>query len=442
LDVLADRIDGFIRGLQVKGVCDASIEELPRLFKEAGNNDLIPVKAWGAFTEKNGLKGAIDIVDLVPIIEGLKAAYEAVDHVKAEIYEITGLSDIIRGSSDPRETATAVASKGQFGSMRLRAMQGDVVQYATELLRIKAQIMCSQYQDSTLVQISAAMQLSQQDQQLIGPALQLIKQNPLRNFRIEVSSDSMIQMDEAQEKADRMEFMKVVPGYLQGLMQISHDAPKLVPVAVDMLKFAVTGFKIGKQLEGAIDEMADQLRDQIAKQEAAPPPPPPVDPHVQIAQMQIKADGQKTQAEQAFEMQKFQAQQQADQAAAQQKAALDQQAENNRQQYEMAKLAQEGQLAREKAQLDMQVAQSAQQAQAAQSQQENQLEAQRNQQHQANDMQIEKMRLMFESQSQQIEILIARLNNAAKVEVAQIAAAGQLDAAQESAAVQASQDGG
>ena len=42
-----------------------------------------------------------------------------------------GLADIIRGSTDPNETATAQKMKGNFGSMRLRSMQADVAQFAT-----------------------------------------------------------------------------------------------------------------------------------------------------------------------------------------------------------------------------------------------------------------------------------------------------------------------
>ena len=44
LDTLADRIDGLINALKVRGVFDASASELNRLFSEGENNTLIPVK--------------------------------------------------------------------------------------------------------------------------------------------------------------------------------------------------------------------------------------------------------------------------------------------------------------------------------------------------------------------------------------------------------------
>jgi hypothetical protein len=141
LDILSDRIEGLIKALQVKGVYDASIPTLARIFTEGENGTLMPVTNWAAFAEKQGLKGALDVVDLTPIFNALKACYEAAEQQKQQIYEITGLADIIRGQSDPNETAAAQKLKGSFGSMRLRSMQSDVAQFATEILQLKAQLL-------------------------------------------------------------------------------------------------------------------------------------------------------------------------------------------------------------------------------------------------------------------------------------------------------------
>jgi len=299
LNKLAVRIDGLIKMLVVKGVYDASVPELARLFKEAGNGDLIPVKSWAAFSEKNGLAGAIDIVDIAPIVNALNEAYAATEACKNEIYEITGLSDIVRGSTDPGETLGAQKLKGQYGGMRLRSMQDAVIKFATELLQIKAQIICKHFQPQTFLQISAADQLNPADIQMIPQAIELLmgpratnpeidtNQSPLAGFRVEVSSDSMIQMDEQQEKQDRVEFLKSVSGFLRDAMAAVQQAPQLAPLSGMLLKYGVTGFKVGKTLEGAIDQMIDQLT-----QEAQNPQPKP-DPEQQKAQAQAQLEAHK-----------------------------------------------------------------------------------------------------------------------------------------------------
>jgi hypothetical protein len=110
----------------VRGVYDASQPALQRLLTEGDNNTLIPVDNWMAFGEKGGLKGAIDLLPIDMLAATLNQCYQARADIKNQIYEITGLSDILRGASFASETATAQQIKGQFASLRLRAMQEDV----------------------------------------------------------------------------------------------------------------------------------------------------------------------------------------------------------------------------------------------------------------------------------------------------------------------------
>jgi hypothetical protein len=184
LDSLSDKIDGLIKALKVRGVYDASIPELVRLFSEGEDNALLPVKNWSAFSEKQGLKGAIDLVDLVPIAAALKEAYAAMEQVKQQIYDITGISDIIRGQTNANETATAQEIKGQYASLRLKSMQNEVSQFAQELIQIKAQIMCKHFSPDTLAKIACVQQMAFEDQVLIPQAIEMLTKDPLMNFQI------------------------------------------------------------------------------------------------------------------------------------------------------------------------------------------------------------------------------------------------------------------
>jgi F0F1-type ATP synthase membrane subunit b/b' len=370
LDTLADRIDGFIQALKVRGVYDASEPSLARLFTEGENNSLLPVKNYGAFSEKGGLVGAINLVDIKPIAEGLNMAYQAMEQVKGQIYEIMGIADIQRGQTDPNETLGAQIIKSNNASGRLKTMQHDVVNFATALLQIKAQIICNHFTDDTIVKISGAMQLSPQDQQLIPQALQLLKDEPAKNFRIEVTTDSMIYQDEQQEKQDRMEFLSAVGGFLSQALPAAQSTPELTPMLVEMLKFGVTAFKAGKGLEGMIDETADKFRQQMKAAEGQPKPPSP--------------EMQKLQMEQQMEQQKMQMQQQIEQAKIQ------------------------GQIELEKAK---------QEYQAQENQLKFQLEDQRNREQMQMEMDLEQTKLDTTNNK---ELLLAYLNNAAKIETTRI----------------------
>ena len=372
LDVLCDRIDGLINALKVRGVYDASATELQRLFSEGENNTMIPVHNWMAFAEKQGMKGAIDLVDLAPFASALMSCYQAMEQVKGQIYELMGIADIQRGQTDPNETLGAQIIKSNNAAGRLKTMQHAVVDFATSLLSIKAQIICNHFTDDTLVKISGAMQLSPQDQQLIPQAIELLRNEAAKNFRIEVTSDSMIYQDEQQEKADRTAFLNAVGAFMAQAMPMMQAQPELAPMAMEMLKFGVTAFKAGKQLEGIIDQTADEIRQQAEAMKGQPKPPPV---EIQKAQMDSQAKMQQMQMQAQLEQQKLQAQMQLEKA---------------KQEYQ----AQENQL-------------------------KFQLEEQRNQMDAQMQMKIAQMKSMTERNTQ---VLLAHINNGAKIEVARIGA--------------------
>jgi hypothetical protein len=187
------------------------------------------------------------------------------------------------------------------------------------LLQIKAQIICQHFTDDTIVKISGATQLSPQDQALIPQALELLKNEPAKNFRIEVTSDSMIYQDEEQEKQDRVQFLTAVSQFMQTALPVATQSPELTPLLMEMLKFGVTAFKAGKGMEGLIDETADKFRQQAKQMEGQPKPPTPEQQKMQM-QMQIE-----------------QAKMQANQAQAQQAMALEQQKMQMQMELEKAK---------------------------------------------------------------------------------------------------------
>jgi hypothetical protein len=379
LDILTDRIDGLVKALRVRGVYDASQPTLQRLLTEGDNNTLIPVDKWMAFSEKGGLKGSIDLLPLDTLSAALLQCYRARDEIKNQIYEITGISDIVRGQTAASETATAQQIKGQYAGLRLRSMQEDVALFASELFQLKAQVICTKFQPSTILQYAAAQAMQPADQALIPQALQLLQNKPLRSFRIQVDSDSLVQIDENQNKRDRTEFLQAMGGFLNQALPMGQQAPEMIPMLVELVKFGIGAYKKAEPIEGTIDQAMEQMK-QKQQQMAANPTPPPPDPEM----MKLQAQAQS-------EQMKMQATAQADQMRAQV----------------------DGQIAQAKAQAEMQIAQMKMQADAA-------LEAQK-QQHLAQMKQAEL------DHAERLERWKVELEQATKITVARIGANPGMD---------------
>ena len=350
LDILSDRIDGLVKALRVRGVYDASQPALQRLLTEGDNNALIPVDKWMAFSEKGGLKGSIDLLPLDTLANALLNCYRAREDIKGQIYEITGIADIIRGQSFASETATAQQIKGQYAGLRLRSMQEDVALFASELIRLKAQVMCSKYQPQTILAYAAAQQMSPADQQLIPQALELMRDKPLRNFRVDIAADSLVMLDENQNKQDRMQFLQAFGGFLAQALPVGQASPQMVPMMMELLRFGMQAFKAARPIEGQIDATLQQLA-QAAQQQQP-------DPQQQGKQAELQQRGQveqsKMQMESALAQAKMQQEMQLEQVRAQAKMAMEQQKQQFEAQIKAMELQAQQAAAKYKADLDAQ----------------------------------------------------------------------------------------
>ena len=157
IDELTNRIDLLIGALKVVGVYDAANKQLARLLDEGGENKMIAVSSWAAFAEKGGLKSAVSFLPIEEIGNVLKGLFDARDKIKADLFEITGLSDIIRGQADPRETAEAVSTKGKWGSLRLQARQANVARFCKDIIAMMGEVISEHFPDETLINVSGAM---------------------------------------------------------------------------------------------------------------------------------------------------------------------------------------------------------------------------------------------------------------------------------------------
>jgi len=402
LDDLSNKISGLIEALKIVGVYDASVPEIVRMFKEGVSGDLIPVQNWQAFAEKKGLSGAIDIVDVQPIASALKDAYEAFEQVKGHIYELTGISDIIRGQSAVGESATAQQIKSNYASLRLKVYQDEVERFASDIFRIKAEIICRHFDEQTFIEMSGARNLQPVDQQMIPQAIALLRDNVHRKFRIAVETDSMAYQDEQQEKKDRVEFLQATAQFIQQVEQAAQNVPQLLPLGIELLKFGVGGFKVGKTLEGVIDSTAEQMK-QVAAQQAQKPNP----------------EMMKMQAEQQMQSQKLQQEGQLAQVKMQQDAQLEQ-----------VRASRDIEIGKAKAQADMQLA--AQQAQ---------LKAQSDEAAKAHEAQLQQLEMQMkerlEAQKMELDRYKIEMDYRKAIEVAEINAAATLQSAQAQAAMQA-----
>jgi hypothetical protein len=311
IEQLTVRIDGLQGALKLNGAYDASAPQLAQILQGTGNK-LVPVENWAAFSEKGGLEGAIQWVPIKEVAETLIALYEAREKSKHDLYELTGISDIIRGNSEPEETATAQQIKGRFAVLRISDRQADVQRFARDGIRILSEIIAENFSLETIKAISGVklftqvekqaeqqkLAMAQQQAQQTGQPPQppppeieemlrqptweevhgLLSHQVLREFRIDIETDSTIRTDEEAERAERTEFIAAAGQYME---KAALAPEELKPLAAELLMFGIRGFRSARSLEPVFEDAMKKI--------AAPKAPQP-DPELQKIQVQAEAD--------------------------------------------------------------------------------------------------------------------------------------------------------
>ena len=414
LDDFTNRIGMLSQAIKVAGVYDASAQGIQQILADGASNVLIPVDQYALLAEKGGIKGIIDFMPMEEIANTLLILYDARERVKNDLYEITGLADILRGASNAIETATAQQLKGQFATLRLSERQSEIQRFARDVLRLLGEIISTKFNVETLKKISGVQLLTEpekqqalmikqmQPDQTLGDiedyleeptwdeVIALLRDEPAMMFRIDIETDSTIKADQQQEQADRIEFLAAVGSFLKQGAEAAATAPELVPLMGKMLMFGVRGFKIGKDLEASIEDFVNKAEDNFKAQQGQPKPDP--------------------------EMAKIQAQQQ----------------------IEMQKMQNQLMLETEKAKISMELERDKQAAQNADNQREQQLTAAREQQKMQNELQLEQFKAQNELELEKMRIdaetqralAVERIKSDTAILVAQIGAQQKIQSEQ------------
>lgn len=395
LDELTQRISMLAKACKVAGVYNSAAKDIQRLLDESVENELIPVDDWAAFSEKGGVAGNISLLPLKEIIGVINELQMIKEKTVLELDRLTGINDIMRGTTDARETLGGQRLKTNNTGTRLQRRQNEVARFARDTVRIMADIMSQHFSPVSLIEASGALYAAglgdtdmptltsmQQGpmgmppmpqiappqapfsgpQQAQGPAgipvppgpmagpasmppggnvvpfpggapsqglmgmppgpmgmqppalppemqnklksiqriaesIDLLRNERLRGFRVDIEVDSTTFGDSEAEKAQRIQFVQMVTQYLQQSLMLAGQVPEIAPLLGKFLQFAVRGFHIGRELESAIEEFCEHavtVAKQKAEQAAKQPNPQLISAQAEMVKAQASTEANKS----------------------------------------------------------------------------------------------------------------------------------------------------
>jgi hypothetical protein len=369
LNTLTSRIHALSDALEVKGFYPAGGAEIGDAVQAAVNTHtpgrvLVPISNWAAF---GGSKEIIIWMPIDVIVQTITQCVTLRQQIIQDIYQIMGLSDIMRGSTSPEETLGAQQLKSQYGSTRIRDKQEELVRFARDLVEITSEIITEKFKPITLIEMSQttlptmamqkkqadqiqeqlqnqqlamqkvqqlpqaqamaqqnpqavqalqgqAQQLMQSGQQALKQVLEkptleqvlyLLKNNKVKSFVLDIETDSTIEPDENAEKQRRTEFTGVLSQLLPQLTQMITAEPQTAEFAGELLKFAVAPFRAGRSLDGAIDTLVDQMKMKADQPKGDDPTTAQNKTNLQIEQMKDQTAKEKIKADADIEAAKL-----------------------------------------------------------------------------------------------------------------------------------------
>jgi hypothetical protein len=382
LEDVTNRMSRITKALRVRGIYDSTMAEMDKLFS-ATDNDMIPAENLSRLIEKGGIDKAIWMLPITTLAEVLLQLRQYRTDTITQVYELTGISDIIRGQSNPNETLGAQRIKADFGSQRLQDRQREIQRYARDLIRMTVEIIGENFSPETLMkmtglkyptqqekqqaqmQLEAMKQQGQQPQQPPQPPAELMEMlskptweelkavmgnDVLRAYRIDIETDSTIQADQTANQEALTQLMQGVGPLTQGLQPMVEQGVMTKPAAKKFLVSVMRKFKLGREVEDAMmeegppepkpEEQAEQQKQQAEQQKQQ------ADQQMKQAEMQanmqkLQAEGQAKQAEMQMDMQKMQMEMQqskADHQATMAEIQMKMESDKAKFQFEMRKL--------------------------------------------------------------------------------------------------------
>ena len=307
IDVLQSRISTITRAIKVIGVYDKnSSDSVGRMLQEGTENQLIPVDNWAMFGEKGGLQGVIQWFPVQEVVQTLEVLQGIQQRTIQQLYEITGMSDLLRGGDTDQYTSDGTNKlKAKFGSINIQALQDDFARFASDLEALKAEVISKHYSPQSIVGQSNAAYLPEVDRPKVPAALELM-QSPDIKWRVNIRPESIAMIDYAQLKSERTEYLTAIATYLQSATSMATAVPESLPLLLEFMKFGMVGFKGSNYMEGILDQAIDLAKKMPPKQDEKG------QEQQQLIQMQIQGELQKIQAKTQADLQTTQAKSQAE----------------------------------------------------------------------------------------------------------------------------------
>ncbi len=319
LNDITVRIKKITRALKVRGFYDSTLQDIEKLMQQP-DNTLLPAQNVAAMLQGQTLEKSIWLMPIEKLVAVLQQLYINRNACKQVIFDITGIADIMRGSSLASETLGAQEIKTQWGTLRLKRNQKLVQRFVRDCIRIMGEISGTKLGIEKLKAITGMeiptmqekmlMQQQMQQYQLVAqqqpntppppPEIlaalasptweevqQVLQTDLIRQYKLDIETNSTVDSEATEDKQAIGELLNAMAQFLNGIGPMIQEGYMPFGVGKEMLLAIVRRYRFGVEVETELEKMQA--------------PPPKEDPKAEGAKIDNAAKQQEMQTKQQMQ---------------------------------------------------------------------------------------------------------------------------------------------
>lgn len=267
IDRLTRRIHSLTANSTVdRGFYDAGVAEELNQLANSDDGEYIPIPNLRQKMQAQGSQGGSDLFASVVAQFPLENTAKVIQILQAQreselnhVYQITGISDIMRGYSKASETLGAQEIKQASASNRIATHRKLFDCFVRDIFRIVSDVSANHLTpESWLMQTGIPVNDEMEA---------LMRDNVLRHYVVDIESDSTVAQDSEHDKKQTMEAVKVTQEALANLMpMMAQGLPADIVQA--LLQTVMKPFKVTRNFEAAIQQLpsTQQQMEQMQQQ--------------------------------------------------------------------------------------------------------------------------------------------------------------------------------
>lgn len=263
LNQLCQKAQDIARYIKVISISGSENPELDNLLRKP-NGTHIQLSNFQMYLQQGGVKSALEVLSMTDHAAILRVLHEAMEQEKQQIYDITGISDIVRGVSRASETLGAQQIKTQYAMSRISDRQRKVAKFCRDVVALIAQVVKNHFQANTMVKM-AGVSNDPEIEEYLGGVIDLLRNDTQSDYRIDIETDSTTFANQEAAKQSAIDLTNALGNLFNVLLPHAQAIPQLMPVINELTLYTTSQFEAGREVKGKLEKALSEVEIEMEK---------------------------------------------------------------------------------------------------------------------------------------------------------------------------------